>query len=495
MALGRKVIDWDARTMIRGVSTSERLPDGAFSSETDQVQLTYVPGVTYIPESPTDISTNVAGEMIASCEDPTASYTRLWVGRQGSDDGQFYSQDGTGAITTRGALDNTQNYIFGRTDFIGFANEAYATTATTIVRWSSIGAANTFNFTFFGFSDAGAPHPALVYEGNAYFGDGDELLRMSTAGGTPTVILTLTSGSVITSLGIDPGSGRMLIGIVGQYNLSDTANSQARIGFYDGFSNKLLRVVVMDDMVTAFPHTEGQLYVAYGKNLGYWNGSGATFLKRLGARTSNSELFYKHHFTSIGPTLYFAQRGSNSSFPGQIMAHGPIEQGGSKVFYPVLTNYVNANIINAIAYVGTLDNTTTGQFLSYGFSSAKFYKFNVNGVTAGGVMSLISNVYPLDNENDGMWIRRVIVIWNEQVSNNVDPGSIRFYDQDGAIAAGSSGIFDLRNTSGAASAIKEIPLGGGTGLRVRELRWQLILDTVNPGIKRIIVYGDPANTP
>ena len=488
MALGRKIITWEADEILKGVSTSDDTNDGGFSPVTDQVNLIYQTGIMYTPAGPTDSSTNATGDMIASCEDQSGSYTRLFVSADSSQDGQFYSMDGTGALTARGSEDTTNNYIAGRTDFIGYQGEAYATSAATIIRWSGIGGANTFNTSFFSFNDSIAPHPALVFEDNAFFGDGNLLKRMTSAGSAPATILTLPTGQIITALGIDPGSGKMLIGTVNQYNVSNTINSQARVSFYDGFSNKVIRVVLMDDMVTAFPTTEGQQYIQYGLNLGYWNGSGATFIRKLDLTFDNNNLAYKHHFTSIGPTLYVIQG-------RQVLAHGPLLMNGPKVFYPVHYNYINTNKLTNIAYVGTLASTTQ-QSMSLAFSTSKFYIQNLSSIDYG-VQALRSNKYSFPEANDGMWIRRVLVFWKNQVTNNIDPGSLRFYNEEGAVVStiGQSGLYDLRNTTGAATAFLEIFIGGGTGTRFREFQFELILDIPNAGIQRIEVYGDPANQP
>ena len=488
MALGRKVIVWDSDEMLKGVSTSDDTTDGGFSPLTDQVNLGYQIGVAYTPAAPTDSSTNVTGDMIASCEDPTGNYTRLFVSREGGDDGQFYSMDGTGALTTRGSLDSTHNYIAGRTDFISYQSEAYATSSNYIVRWSDIGGANTILTTFFNFTDATAPHPAIVFEDNAFFGDGNTLKRMTSAGATPATILTLPTGQIITALGVDPGSGKMLIATVGQYNLSNQKNSFARVGFYDGFSNKLIRVVTMDDMVTAFPATEGQLYIQYGKSLGYWNGAGATFLRKLDLTFENNTLAYKHHFTSIGPTLYVIQG-------RQILAHGPLLMNGAKVFYPIFYNYTNTNKLTNIVYVGTLASTTN-QSISVAFSTAKLYIQDITSISPG-TQALYSNKYSFNEYNDGVWLRRVQIFWKNTVTNNGDPGSIRFINEQGDFVTtiGASGIFDLRNVSGAANAFLDIPTGGGRGCLFRELQFEMLVDTYNPGIQRIVLYVDPANTP
>jgi len=61
----------------------------------------------------------------------------------------------------------------------------------------------------------------------------------------------------------------MLISIVEQLNLSGTVNSLARVGYYNGFSNKLSKVVFVDEMVLAFYPVGGTVYITYGQKLGF----------------------------------------------------------------------------------------------------------------------------------------------------------------------------------------------------------------------------------
>lgn len=482
MALGKKLFIWDAKDMIRGMSTSDDLADGGFSSTTDAVQLTNTPGVMYSPASPTDKSTGLTGEIIASCEDPAASAARLYVSTDSDQDGRFYSIDSTGTLTARGSEDTGGNYISGSCDMIPYKGEVYVTNSVYIVRWVQPA---TFTTNFMPFNDTSAPHPAIVFEDNAYYADGNELHRQTAAGSAPNpaaAILTLPSSYVITALGIDPGTGRMLIATVDQYNISDTQATQARVHYYDGFSNKVLKTVPVDSMVTAFPFTEGQLYAAMGTTLGYWNGAGVTFLRKFSVNADNAQLLYKHRFTGIKETLYFVER-------TKIIAHGPIQQGGSKVFYPAFKNQVNSNVFSNIAFIGS-GATNTGQFLSMAFATAKFYTWDSTSVATSNSQDFYSNDYEFDDE---VWIRRIRIIYKNKVSNGTDPGSLRLYDQDGAVTSlAQSGLFDLSNTSGAASAFKDLL---NVNYKAKQIQFELLLDTVNPGVRRVIFYGDLANLP
>lgn len=460
------------------MSSSDDIADGGFSSLTDAVNPLFSPGALFQTNQPVDKSSGLGGEMIASCEDPTGNYQRLYVSSS-PPNGRYWSMDASFNLTQRGSTDSTNQYIQGKTDMIAYAGEAYITTNSKLVRWSSIGSSNTFDTSFLSFNNAFAPHPALVFNGFAYYGDGNVLFRQSGAGVTPVAFLTLATGVIIVALGIDPGSGNILLSLIGQPNLSDTINSGASVAFYDGFSSQVLRYVQVDDMVTAFAPTEGSLYAAYGQSFGIWNGSGITFLRRMKVSFDNTELMYKHHFTSIGSTLYIIEK-------SRVIAYGPVRQKGDNVFYPVL-NILDgsSNPINLtnIASVGTND-------ISVSYFTAKFViwdSFNTSGTS--NPLNMYSNSYDFDDE---VWIRRIRVVYTNNVANNVSPGNITLLNESGVITNGGTGagVYSLLNTIGSGVAFKDLL---NVDQRVKQVQFLLNLTTGNYGIRRIIFYGDPAN--
>lgn len=465
MALGKKIIEWNYEDQVKGSSTSEQLADGGFSPTTTGANTLTLPGIMYNPPLPIDHSTGLVGSMIASCEDPTGSYNRLFTSADVSQNGRFWSMDGAGTLTQRGSTD-AGPYVQGKNDMIAFDGEAYATTNAAIVRWSSIGVSNTFNYSFFSFSDAFSPHPALTFNNFAYYGDGNLLLRQATAGATPATILTLPTSWVIVALGIDPGSGSMLISVIGQLNLSDTVNSGARIGFYDGFSNQVSRYVQVDDMVTAFAPTEGALYCSYGQNLGLWNGSGITFKRRMHVQFDNTQLMYKQHFTSVGSTLLFIER-------AKIIAYGPVRQDGNNIFYPVLTNTINGNDTD-LTHIASIGQNQ----VAMSFATNQFFIWDLLGVAACP-QTIISNNYNFDDE---LWVRRARVVYGTQVADGATPGSLSLYDQDGLITVtDDDGLYPLLNSKGFASAYKDID---NINLRLKEMTFRLNLN--NTGAPSVV---------
>src|SRR3990167_5587824 len=196
---------------------------------------------------------------------------------------QLSTTDGGAAINTSGTQSGThrwytRNYIKGYTDIITYRGETYVTAQQHITRWQND---NTIDQKFYAFTTANVPHPAIVFENNAFYGDNNLLLRQTTAGGTPATILTLAVGEIIITLGIDPGSGKMLISTTSSLNVSNDKTSINKLHWYDGLSNKVLKVIYVEDQILGFHSVEGITYCGYGQNLGYITGSGVKFLRKL----------------------------------------------------------------------------------------------------------------------------------------------------------------------------------------------------------------------
>lgn len=472
MALGKKIIEVNFVDLVKGQSTSQELGDAGFSPLTDGVQLLALPGILYNPPIPTDYSVGLIGEMVASCEDPSGSYARLFVSAGAVNAGRFYSMSTGYALTQRGSTDSTNQYIQGRTDMIAFDGEAYITNNATLVRWSSIGSLDTIDPSFFSFNDATVPHPAITYNNFAYYGDGNLLLRQDAANTSPVTILTLATGVIIVAIGIDPGSGNLLLSLIGQPNLSDTINSGARVAFYDGFSTQVLRYVQVEDMVTAFAPTEGSLYCAYGQNFGLWNGSGITFKKRMNVNFDNTQLMYKQHFTSIGSTVFFIEK-------ARVIAYGPVRQNGDNIFYPALTNSIGGSDVNLTHIVNVGSNQ-----MAMSYASSQFAVWDSIGLHAN-TQNFFSNNYNFDDE---VWIRRARIIYESQVANGATPGDLTLYDQDGLITdINATGTYDLTNEKGFASAFIDVD---NINLKLKELTFGLLLnDFTAPSIT-----GTPVST-
>lgn len=489
MALGKKIIVWDGSEIVKGASTSEDISDGGFSPNTDAVNLINSPGVIHLPNFPTDASTNLVDTIVASCSNGTSNVSTGTANRfflavdLSSTNATYYYWDGSTLTLKR--TDNTNAYALAKANIETFGGEVYATSNTKIIRWIPD---STFDVAFFDLTGpyaaaANVPHPILVFENNIFYGDGTQLLRQTGAGTTPAVILSLDVGQIIVALGIDPGSGKMLISTTNEFAISNQFASVNKVLYYDGFSNKVLKSVIVDDMITAFPFTEGQLYVAYGQNLGLWNGAGITFLRKFPLTYSSTSLFYKNHFTSAGSTLYFIVE-------SQIYAHGPLIQGGPKVFYPAMKNYPSGTPIQ-INHIANIGQGVLGISYVANGPTDKFATFNTTSISSNNPQDIFSNTYNLQTFQDGAWVRRARLFFQTPVAiGNI--GNLFLYNENGFINPG--GVFPITNTTGGTTAMIEIPLGGGTTNRVYQFQFRLIMNGgTSYGIRRVEIFADPAN--
>lgn len=463
--IGQKSFDIDFRDFVKTISSSDYISDGGYSTRTIGCNPFAVPGLMY-PSSPlVDVSTNLVGRMMMSVDNNTTAsgIDRFMVARNTStNDGTYYHWNGTALTLKR--TDSTNNYTYGKNDIITFANEIYATSNEALIRWTADDV--TFNVAFQAFNDSAAPHPALLYENNAYYGDGNELWRQTTVAVAPTIILTLPTDRVIISLGIDPGSGRMLISTVSTLNISNTLSTISRVDYYDGFSSKTIRTVIVDDMVTAFYPVGGTVYVTYGQRLGYWTGTGIQFLRKLTVTLDNASLAYKHHITNIGNTLYVVS-------VRNILAYGEIINGQPKAFYHIYKDSAD------IGFVVNLGSNKLG----IGVTSANtFVTFDVLKIdhTTLGTSDFYSNKYPFDRP---VIFNQVTIEFGEDMPTDGNAiGGMSVIDENGLPTS-------LGNASNTVSTKKEYTLPWPTlQLRSLQLNWTWLK---NISIKRFTVFYTP----
>lgn len=474
--LGKPIIKWDATDIAKGMSTSDEMPDGGFAPHTSgQVNPIASPGVLYSPAAPTDVSTSLTGDMAVSAQNgTTGSMDKVFLAIDAAtSDGSYYWWNGTALTLKR--TDSSNNYVFGRCDIICFDNEFYSTSNEALTRWTADD--GTFNVSFFTFNDSTAAHPALVYRNFAFYGDGNRLLRQTAANTVPALLMTLPAGQKITALGIDPGSGKMLISVSSGYNASDTLPTLNFVLYHNGTSAQPEKTVVVDDLVTAFYPVGSTVFLGYGQSLGYWNGSGIEFLRKLNVGYDNAELPYKGHFSNIGSTLYVIER-------TQILAYGQIRQQSPPVFYNAYKNAANSNNITHISNLGQ-------NFLGVGFKDEKFYKWSTTSVADSNGAEIKTDDYGFDRP---YMIRRLKMWFKTSLTDTAasNAGFVQFF-ANGALSTppGNNGF--IVNTTGAVTYSVEIK---NLEFKTETLAMIFSLSsTYNLGLKKFIVYGDPVELP
>src|SRR3990167_3250813 len=379
---------------------------------------------------------------------------------------QLSTTDGGAAINTSGTQSGThrwytRNYIKGYTDIITYRGETYVTAQQHITRWQND---NTIDQKFYAFTTANVPHPAIVFEDNAYYGDNNLLLRQTAVAGTPATILTLAVGEIIIALGVEPGSGKMLIATTSSLNMSNTLTSINKLYWYDGSSNKTLKVIYIEDQIFGVHSVGGITYCGYGQNLGYVTGSGIKFLRKLiNVNLNNEQLPYKHNLTSIGSTLYVADG-------NKILAYGPVRQGGGNVFYYCARNKVNDLVFQSIFNAGSnkIGYSFIGEFRTVDLSSkANLDKFDFRTVW-----------YKFSRP---VYIREVRFEYNDSIASTGN-FAISYFDQSGT---GSKSL----NVFGTITSTFEFRVIGFQE-KLTAFKLRIENSTENDGLKRMIVYYD-----
>lgn len=420
--IGKYNIEIGFKEFLDGITSSPETEDGGFSPETSAVNITSSQttlGVLYAPADVTDKSTSLNGNIIAAVSDPDSGvgvnkYILTSTGR-------FISADSSSVLTVRRTSGGSKTYSFPNSDIAVYKNGLYATSSNDITLATGANLVSTFDETWWTTTKTksalttGVRHPILVYEDSIWFGDGNLLHKWDGTTAT-SGFLTLNTGVVIIALGVDPGTGKMLIAATEGANGSDTLPRQCKIYVWDGFSAKPSRAVIVDDMVTEIYPLGGITYMFYGQNVGYWNGSGITFLRKLKSVTlSGTSLVYKHRVTNIGKTLMIAD-GINvlcleETLPGQKRWYVNVQQNAS------FNNYLDAifNMGSNILGIGYDSNGSTPQFCIFDRSAR----------TTGG-MNFYSKKYKFPRP---IYVREIHIEYLDQVAASATTGTIILRDQ------------------------------------------------------------------
>jgi hypothetical protein len=429
--IGKFNFEIGGEEFLRGMGTSDFLNDGGFSSVSEGANVFHTPGLMYGSPPVVDQTDDLVDDLIASCEDPRvftggATFKRMFVDNAG----QYYSWNGTllDLIATDGT--NPTKYADSKTDMIGFGeNTIFTTNAVSITKLvPSTGVLTDAYYNFVGSVAAVVPHPALVYEDNAYYGNGNTLLRQTDPAAAPTVILTLPTEQTIVTMDVDPGTGKMLISIIDGLNAGDTNNRVARVGYYDGFSNKLSKVVLIDDMITSFYPVGNSLYVCYGQNFGYWTGSGLQFLRKLSVPLTSAGLVYKHRITNIGTTVYMVEG-------AKVLAYGQLAGRTNKVFYYVHTEKESGALLTlGLTLLVNLGSNVLGYAFINESSVEKFYTMDISSVaslTASDIWRSNKYTFPKEVIITGVRIEYGVAL----PTNDSTVGTLYVYDDKQAVTS------------------------------------------------------------
>lgn len=473
--IGSKQFTIQAEDFIKGMSTSPDIADGGFSTETTGINILTKPGLLYAPAQATDASTNIVGTIIASC----GGYNTLTEDRYFVDSSRnHYSFNGTTVTLQKTASGGT--YTDGRVDMTGFATSIWVTTATHLTKWNGT---STLNESFQALTNTSSPHPVIVWENYLWVADGNLLHKMDSAEAWSGSVLTLETGTHIYALAIDPASGKLLLSTTDSLNASDTLKTINKILVYDGFSTKPNKAVIVEDLVTAMYPLSGIVYCMYGRNLGYFNGSGIDFLRTLKNVTyDNTSLVYKHRVTSINKNLYVAD-GS------QVLCYGEILGKQPKVFYYAYTNKPSgtARQISCLTGLGGVAGASTEKLgiASNDSGTYKLYSWNNQSRSTMKNEIFYSNRYLFPRP---IYIRGTRFVHDGPIpTSGGNIGGFSFVDE-----AGSSASFDIASVSLANTMYKDYDYPKSEAQTSLKVLIEFFASSTVFGVRQIIIFYDVA---
>jgi len=478
--IGKNVIEIGPKDFLNGMTSSPETDDGGFSPDTSAVNITSKQsklGILYAPSDITDKSTSLNGNIVATCPDTDAglgvfNYIVTSTGR-------FIYTNSSSVLTVARTSAGAKTYQFPTTDVLVYKNALYATSTTDVTKATGANLVTTFDESWWDTTLAlsalttGVPHPMIVFEDYLWIGNGNQLHRTDGTTGTEG-FLTLNTGIVIQSLAVDPSTGKLLISTTEGPNGSNTVNRTNKVYTYDGFSNKPTRAVIVDDMVTAMYPLGGTIYMFYGQSIGYWNGSGITFLRKLNNVTlSGTSLVYKNRVTNIGKTLYIADGIDllcfEETLPGQKRWY--VNQRITASFNSYLDAIFNAG--SNIVGVGYDSNGSTPKFAIFDRSTR-----------SAGLLYFKSKKYNFLRPTQ---VREIKIEYADSISNNATVGYMTLRNENKETV----GFPNLTNDSGGARYYLVQKVNSNMKFTSLELQYENTGHTsVIAGIRRILITID-----
>lgn len=462
---GSRRFTLDARTFLRGVSTSEETQDGGFSPASKGVQIFVTAGLVHAGAA-------FSNEWTAAIQSNGYFAFTNWhttvspgLGRalssNASFDGYFYSLNDTSGQPTLEATDTGRDYKPGISDMLKYGT-SILTTSTANVALSDFDY-STNDFTWWTVTRGHAAlstnpiwHGLVEYGGIVYIADGRYLHSWDGTTST-TQVLDLPAGMSITSMTVHNN----LLTISAEFyfdNLAGNYYRGSKIFTWDGFSPSWLSEADVNERIDTLVSEGGVLFVTTPRFFGYFNGVSIVPIRELTTQVR------KYQITSARDRIYIAQ-GSD------VLCYGNPILGRPRVFsYPMK---FSATISSLFAY---RDGHLTGSS-----TTSAIHCTDIDGV--GGTSAIMySDKIPLEYSH----IRHVEIETTTMASG--DSFALAYVDSKGTTRTIDTFSFA---THGAKSFIGFDILNG-----VPTYICQMKLTIVGvAGFRRMHVYYDPTERP
>ncbi len=474
---GKLQLQITAADFAKGSSSSDYAQDGGFSPSSVGLNLNIKEGVVYSMTQPVDASTNLAGVIIASCENKGGAIS---TNRRNFLDSSanFYTLAGT---TLTKQATGTKTYTYGLSDMTPFQEVYYASSLNDVTQWSGTTITSETWFTSVSGSFgalSSAPHPLLVYNKKLFIGDGN-YLHMWDGTTLTTEQLSLNLNEVIYALGIDPGTGLMLISTRGVPDASLAISSPSFVYLFDGASRIPSRRIPTNDLALSFRSIGETVYIGMSRGIGIWTGAGISLIHQFQTVKYDADFLpYKAHLTNIGDVLYFVDN-------KQIFAYTTVQQANNlwmravKVFYPC---FLPVGRVPA-SYIGLITDIGAGALGVYFQTSTPTNILSIYDTTTGGLGGIFYS-----NRNE---FPRPVFIYRMRVfttgfTNSSLGGQVGIRnDQDGNSYVPTQSQMSTAGTQ----SVFDFDLGG---YKCQMAQFLVTLGVSGLGLNRLVVYYDIA---
>lgn len=487
--VGNKQLQIDGKQFALGMATTDYAPDGGIGTSSYNLNPVAVPGTIRATAISTPTGDGATTALIlSSCEDPrtgaASGLDRVFV----DDDGKLYALTSGAAFNDVATPSSSSGYSDTITDTASFDSAVFITKTTNIVKATVSGASWTLDETWWtgtagqaSLSGTGTRHPLLVYENFLWIADGNKLHNVNEAGTVSADALVLGVNERINALGIDPGSGLMMLGVTTILDSSNAFSSANYIMLFDGYSAYVRRKIPVGGVVTSFTNVGGQVFVGMDNTVNYWNGAGVTFLRRMGADgTGDADMLFKSKVTAFQNTLCVVD--------GQhILAYGDI-MNGQKVWYPLYKNQVDSANLGFIAFSGNVEGSAspslTSPLILVNFNTTVVRLVSPLNTSTAGTGIFYS---PYINFERPVFVRRVR-IFTTGITTTAGLGSIGLIDETGTTRTPTVSTFVVT----AGQSPRRVFDFDYAGLKVHTAQLKVGIDTQAYGFIRAVIYYDVA---
>ena len=327
------VLTYKWSNFLRGEGISDFASSGGFSPSSIGINLNRTPGVIYFNEAQTDRtgSGTLTDDVIAHTDDLNFSGNDKYLV---DDSGGVYTYDDTTLTKRQTISTDGGNMTYGTTDILQFKSVTYITTDDAVHQLTGSNLATTANW----WDGLGSNHrhPLESVEDEMFIGDGNIIYFWN--GTNSGKAFTLPTQNRVTTLR-KHSDGKTLLAFTGKTdNHSHTEPSTGRVYYCDPNLRDWTREVELEAQVEGSRVVGGVIFTTYGKNLGFFDGNGLQFLKKL----ETSETTYSHSLYNLEDIL-LVRDGRN------VLAYGDLGLGN--IFWKIARNS-NANNLNIVTHVG-----------------------------------------------------------------------------------------------------------------------------------------------